>query len=163
MFVWYCFPWIEHQDRLWLRIRPADPLSQRLKTALIANQSDAPLPGGGGNLPSPPQPLTSLNMWSLHPILSSSFLSSVFFTLEGVTNLHAPCLRLKTPLCATSILFLVFLKTSENVLITHVFFCQLVLDAHWPYDWSNCVLSTVINCLLNCGLSEVGADRKGKG
>lgn len=42
------FPWIEHQHKLRSKVRLADLPSLRLKATLIANQSDALLPGGGG-------------------------------------------------------------------------------------------------------------------
>lgn len=102
----------------------------------------------GGNLPSPPQPLTSLNMWSLPPSISfrlSHFWTLFFGILEGITNLLVPGLRLKTSLCATS---LYFSEEKWECVYNPCVYCQLVLHALWPYDWSNCVLCTVTNCLL---------------
>lgn len=70
----------------WLRIGPADPLSQRLKTTLIANQSDAPLPSGVGQ-PSISATTTDISRNvispSLHLILSFSFLNSLCFFYPG--------------------------------------------------------------------------------
>lgn len=145
-----CFPWIEHQDRLWFRAGPADPLSPRLKSPLIANQSDAALPVGVRRSSISATTAASLNMWclpSLHlsPAFLPCFWTPFFLILQGITNLLVPGLRLKTSLCATSLYF--FGEKWECVCNLCVY-CKLVLDALWPCDWSNCVLCTVTNCLL---------------
>lgn len=134
--------------QLWLRVGLADPLSPRLKTTLIANQSDAPLPGGGGQ-PSISATTTDISQHvippSLHLIPSLPFLNSLFLNPWRHNKLTCPGLRLKTSLCATS---LYFSEEKWECVYNPCVYCQFVLHALWPNDWSNCVLCTVTNFLL---------------
>lgn len=78
-------------------------------------------------------------------VVFTRFWTHFFGMLKGITNLVVPGLRLKTSLCATS---LYFSEEKWECVYNPCVYCQLVLGALWPYDWSNCVLCTRTNCLL---------------
>lgn len=75
----------------------------------------------------------------------SHFQTHFFGMLRGITNLVGAGLRLKTSLCATS---LYFSEEKWECVCNPCVYCQLALDALWPNDWSDCVLCTKTNCLL---------------